>query len=299
MSVSCPISPMRVGPPVRRRRRCGRSCPTTWRRCGGGSRRSNAARPRWRAPLGGRRAWGGPGRSASMRSGRRPAGRRPRGGRPARGRGRKQRRTGRRPRPSSRRCWRGGCARRRAWPGAGLPELGRGRPLRPTPRAGLARPRPGAGGPADPPRPAREGRALGDRGGPCAAVLWRRCWPRPRASPSSPAGASRSPRPRVRNARAAAAPRRTRPGERGAHALAGGGAAGPRRPLRRGCARPAPLAPRAGACARRAARGAAMWSGTVRRVISVWLPRWPIDRLRRVRARRGRGPAPIPRGIGG
>ena len=26
-----------------------------------------------------------------------------------------------------------------------------------------------------------------------------------------------------------------------------------------------------------------MWSGTVRRVISVWLPRWPIDRLRRAR----------------
>ena len=31
-----------------------------------------------------------------------------------------------------------------------------------------------------------------------------------------------------------------------------------------------------------------MWSGTVRRVISVWLPRWPIDRLRRERLRRAR-----------
>ena len=46
------------------------------------------------------------------------------------------------------------------------------------------------------------------------------------------------------------------PAERGAHALAGGGAAGPRRSLRRGCARPAPLAPGAGARTRRAARGA-------------------------------------------
>ena len=34
-----------------------------------------------------------------------------------------------------------------------------------------------------------------------------------------------------------------------------------------------------------------MWSGTVRRVISVWLPRWPIDRLRRERLRRARARA--------